>query len=337
MGKRVSPLLDAASRRAADAVLEATVVLGFSKVGYRARRTLFGWQDGVAGVLTGRVAVVTGATGGLGTAITTELARLGATVWMLGRDRSRTSVVADSIARRIPGADLRVAVVDLTRLSDVHEGAELLATHTQRLDILIHNAGVLMSDYRVTDEGVEHTAATQLVGPFLLTWSLFQLLRSTPGSRVITVSSGGMYAQRLDVSALDPNPATFRGITAYSRTKRAQVVLNQEWARRTSGSGVTFQAMHPGWVATPGLTASLPGFARLMGPLLRSPSEGVDTIVWLASSAQASRSNGEFWHDRRRRSTVRLPGTSTPAGEAARLWTWAVSRSGLPVYPGATP
>ncbi len=80
---------------------------------------------------------------------------------------------------------------------------------------------------------------------------------------------------------------------------------------------------------TPGLRASLPRFARLMGPLLRSPQEGADTIAWLASSAAGAHGSGQFWHDRRPRSTVRLPWTATPDGEADRLWEWTAAHAGV--------
>jgi len=321
---------------AADAALEVTVVLSFSRVGCAVRRRLFDWSDPPAGRLARRVAVVTGPTGGLGQATATRLARLGATVWLLGRDGEKTAALAQRIALGVPGADVRVALADLSRPAEVRAVAGRLLGANQRLDILIHNAGVLVSRYRRTDDGVEVTAATNVVGPFLLTSLLMPLLRHTAGSRVITVSSGGMYTQRLDVGALDPDPAGFGGVAAYARTKRAQVVLSEEWSRRTAGTGIAFHATHPGWVDTPGLRASLPTFARSMRPLLRSPDQGVDTIVWLAWAPEANR-GGRFWHDRRPRSSVRLPGTGTPPGEADRLWAWTAARAGLPVATAAVP
>lgn len=311
-----------------DLVLEATVAPSFSRVGYLARHRLYAWQEPAGGSMAGRVVVVTGATGGIGGAVATELARAGATVWLLGRDRDRTELLADQIRAEVPGAELKVAVADLARLSDVHAVADTLLAGSRTLDVLVHNAGALMSRHLQTVDGLETTAQVQVVAPFLLTSALFPLLRATPGSLVITVSSGGMYTQRLDVDALTPDPGSFSGVAAYAQAKRAQVVLTQEWARRTQGSGVTFHVTHPGWVDTPGLHASLPRFARLMGSLLRSPREGADTIVWLASSPAGAHRGGRFWHDRRPRSTVRLPWTATPEGEADRLWEWAGAHGG---------
>jgi dehydrogenase/reductase SDR family member 12 len=324
----VNRLVTGAAARTVDPVLEATVVPSFSRVGYLARRRLYDWDEPAAGSMAGRVAVVTGATGGLGEVIGTALARLGATVWLLGRNRERTASLATRMRAEAPDADLRVAVADLARLSDVHAVADTLLAGTERLDVLVHNAGALMSRYEQTVDGLETTSQVQLVAPFLLTSLLLPRLHATRGSRVITVSSGGMYAQRLDVDALTPDPSSFNGVAAYARTKRAQVVLTKEWARRTRGSGVTFHVTHPGWVDTPGLGAALPRFTRLMRPLLRSPQEGADTIVWLASNPAGAKGSGEFWHDRRPRSTVRLPWTATPEGEADRLWEWTAAHAG---------
>jgi dehydrogenase/reductase SDR family protein 12 len=317
-----------AAAGAVDQLLESTVAPSFSRVGYLARHRLYSWAEPAAGSMVGRVVVVTGVTGGLGGALATALAGLGATVWLLGRNRERTASVAQAVLADVPGADVRVAVADLAMLADVRAVADTILAGTERLDVLVHNAGVLMSHYEATVDGLETTSQVQLVAPFLLTSLLFPRLRETPGSRVITVSSGGMYARRLDVEALTPDPATFNGVAAYARTKRAQVVITQEWARRARDSGVTFHVTHPGWVDTPGLRTSLPRFTRLVGPLLRSPREGADTIVWLASNPERARVSGAFWHDRRPRSTVRLPCTATPEGAADWLWGWTAARAG---------
>lgn len=319
--------------QAVDQALEATVVGSFSRVGYLARHRLCGWDEPAAGSMTGKVAVVTGPTGGLGGAIAGGLAALGATVWLLGRNRDRLEKLGDEIRTDVPGAHLEVAVVDLAKLDDVRAVAATLLDRCEPLDVLVHNAGVMMSDYEQTVDGLETTSQVHLVAPFLLTSLLFDRLRATSGSRVITISSGGMYTKRLDVDALSPDPGSFDGVAAYASTKRAQVVLTGEWAGRTAGSDVTFHSTHPGWVDTPGLRSSLPRFAGLMGPLLRTPQQGADTVVWLATEAAGAQSSGRFWHDRRPRSTVRLPKTSTPEDEAERLWQWTAEHAGETAPP----
>jgi NAD(P)-dependent dehydrogenase (short-subunit alcohol dehydrogenase family) len=181
------------------------------------------------------------------------------------------------------------------------------------LHAVVHNAGVMLHERTETDEGNEATLATHVLGPHLLS----RLLSPTP-ARTIWVSSGGMYAQKLDLS--DPQfTQDYNGTTAYAKTKRMQVVLAQEWAQRLRGEGVV-HAMHPGWVATPGLTDGLATFARLTKPILRPPAQGADTIVWLAAADEPAASTGRFWQDRRPRPTHYLSKTRESTEDRARLW-----------------
>jgi dehydrogenase/reductase SDR family protein 12 len=173
--------------------------------------------------------------------------------------------------------------------------------------------------------------AGQVIGPYVLTTRLLPVLRASAPSRIITVSSGGMYAQRLDPDQVELGPDGYHGVTAYARAKRAQVALSAEWARRLAGTGVACHALHPGWVDTPGLAHSLPGFYRLMRPLLRSPDQGADTLCWLATADPELLDSGQFWHDRRPRPEYPLPWTA-PAqpGAGARLWDLVAERAGQP-------
>lgn len=314
-----------ALRRVADAALEATVVGSFTSIGYEARRRLWHWEDPPK--LSGREIVITGATSGLGEAAATRLAALGAHLWIVGRDAVRTQRAAERIASRSEGT-VDHALADLGELDQVRALVDELTDRTERIDALIHNAGALLTTRRETSQGIEVTVASQVLGPFLLTAGLLPVLDASPGARVITVSSGGMYTERLDVDDLEMAPADYDGATAYARAKRAQVVLNREWARRHGDHGVAFHAMHPGWADTPGVEESLPTFHRVMGPLLRTPAQGADTIVWLAAAHEPLADSGELWLDRRVRRTVYLPWTRTPAGEAEHLWSWVVERSG---------
>jgi dehydrogenase/reductase SDR family protein 12 len=320
-----------------DQLLEATVVGSFSRIGYQVRRRTADWSDPPP--MDGKVVLITGATSGLGLAAATRLAGLGAAVRFLARDAGRAEAAASSIIRASGNTDVAYGLADLSDLGALRAFAATFTADHQRLDVLIHNAGALTTAYRTTSDGTELTVATQLLGPFLLTTVLLPLLEAAAPSAVITVSSGGMYTERFDLDKLEAGPDGYRGVTAYARAKRAQLVLNHEWSRRQAGSGVAFQAMHPGWVDTPGIQTSLPGFRRVMRPLLRTPDEGADTLVWLASvSVSASGgggTSGDFWHDRHRRSEYKLPWTR-PRGrlpgrthdgdvtDGAQLWAWCL-------------
>jgi NAD(P)-dependent dehydrogenase (short-subunit alcohol dehydrogenase family) len=155
------------------------------------------------------------------------------------------------------------------------------------------------------------------------------LLEASAG-RVVSVVSGGLYAQALDLTDLQYERTPFDGARAYARAKRASLALIREWARRRHGSGVRFDAMHPGWADTPGLAEALPTFHRIMAPLLRTLPEGIDTTIWLATDAQAGRRGGELFLDRRARPFDRLPGTRLDATDRHRLWDIVVGLSDQP-------
>ena len=323
------------ARRLTDAALEATVVGSFSRIGFAARRALFDWDSEPIVDMAGRVVLITGATGGLGLAAATALAQRNAELWIVGRDPLRTETARRAIASVAPHSSVTTAVADLAALDEVRNLADRVRRSTPRLDVLIHNAGALTHDLRYTADGLELTAQVHVVAPFLLTAALLPVLQAAPAARVITVSSGGMYTQHLDLDALAAPRTPFNGTRAYANAKRAQVVLNESWSKHARASGVVFHAMHPGWADTPGVRESLPRFHALMGPLLRTPSQGADTMVWLASDPRALDTSGRFWLDRRPRAVAPLPGTSTSDADAERCWQWCVDRTGLTAPLGA--
>jgi NAD(P)-dependent dehydrogenase (short-subunit alcohol dehydrogenase family) len=314
-----------------DQVLEVPVAPSFTRIGPIVRSRLDHWSNDFD--LTGRVAVVTGATSGLGLAATRAFLAAGATVEMVARDAAKADRLAAELRSGAPGR-VGVVVADVGDLDAVRAaGADLLDRH-DRIDVLVHNAGALDAEYARSPQGTEQTVASQVVGPFLLTAVLLPaLVRARPG-RVLWVASGGMYSQPLAVDRLELTADDYDGSTAYARAKRAQVTLAELWGDRLDPQEVVVHAMHPGWADTPGVRRSLPTFRRVVGPLLRSPEEGADTLVWLGASDGAPlASTGGFWLDRRRRSTHKLPSTRRADTERERdaLWRWCEERSGVAV------
>ena len=318
----------AAGAKLVDEVLEASVVGSFTRIGYHARRRLFDWTPLDPVRLEGKVAIVTGATSGLGREAAESIAGLGGEVCIVGRDPDRTERARSEISAAA-GSAVEAELADLSSLAETAAFAARFAARHDRLDVLVLNAGALTHAYTVTDEGNETTLATHVLSPFLLIRALRPLLEASAPSRVIMVASGGIYTEPLDVDALDPPPAAYDGTKAYARCKRAQVVLAEEWTRHLLGSGIAVNAMHPGWADTPGLRTALPGFSRIVGPLLRTPEEGADTIVWLAAAPDAADLSGLFFLDRRPRAKHRLRRTRRPdeAREAARLWQLCMART----------
>lgn len=303
--------------RLLDAVLDGTIVLSFDRAGYARHARRF-QADDLKVDLAGRTALVTGPTSGLGRAAALGLARLGAEVVLLCRDLARGRALQREL--RLATGHRRVSVeqVDLADLGSVRAFARRFGA--PRVDVLVHNAGVLPDERVLSPDGLELTWATNVAGPYLLTRLLLPRLKRAPQGRIVVVSSGGMYAQRLSLDDLDWQRRPFDGVAAYAQSKRAEVVLTELLAERLGRTRVTVNAMHPGWADTPGVATSLPAFHRVMKPLLRSPDEGADTIVWLGAADEPGRSSGGFWHDRRERPTHRVPGTKETPADRERLW-----------------
>jgi NAD(P)-dependent dehydrogenase (short-subunit alcohol dehydrogenase family) len=308
--------------------LDKTVVLSYTRLGYSLRQAAWDSSD-VDVDMTGQVCLVTGATSGLGLATAEGLARLGATVYTLARSEGKGQWAREGIIRRTGNENVHLENADLSSLASVRDFAVRFLDRERRLDVLINNAGVLLSERERSVDGFELSFATNVLGPFLLTGLLIPLLEAGALSRIINVSSGGMYAQKLDVEDLQFDRKPFNGVTAYAQAKRAQVILTELWAEKLAGSGITVNAMHPGWADTPGVRTSIPRFYRLAKRGLRTPEQGADTIVWLAVAQSVAGTSGRFWLDRRERATHLLPGTRSSARDRQRLWDECVRLSGL--------
>ncbi|HUN77818.1 MAG TPA: SDR family NAD(P)-dependent oxidoreductase [Solirubrobacteraceae bacterium] len=309
-----------------DTILDRTVIGGYTRVGYRLRRAM--WSTAEMQPMGGKVVLLTGGTSGLGLAAAEGFARLGATVRLAVRSQQRGERARAQILASSPHSDVRVGLCDLSDLRSVRQFAERLDRETGRLDVLVNNAGTLTSERTLSADGIELTFATNVLGPFLLTNLLLPLLERSRPARIVNVSSGGMYTQRIHLDDLQMAHEKFDGPTAYARTKRAQVILSELWAQRLRDTGVVVHAMHPGWADTPGLESSLPRFYAVTKRLLRTPQEGADTIVWLGAAARPARSSGGFWHDRRERPTHRVPWTRLTPRDHERLWTECEHLSG---------
>jgi dehydrogenase/reductase SDR family protein 12 len=313
-----------------DAVIEAPVVTSFTRFGFAVRKRLEHWKPVDAYELSDQVIVLTGATSGLGRAAATQLARCGATLVLVGRNADRNEAVVAEMIEATGNDAITQVPADMGNYDQVRALAERVLTDYDRLDVLIHNAGALTNERHDAPDGTEATVASQVVGPFLLTGLLLERLAASAPSRVLTMSSGGMYTAPLTISALEMPADAYKGAEQYARAKRAQVTLNELWADRFRHLGIYFHAMHPGWANTPGVDAALPTFSKVMGPLLRTAEQGADTLVWLAADDTPLESNGGFWLDRRPRSTHKLRSTRThdTADRREQLWNWITETSG---------
>ena len=318
------------SKRAAhlvDAVLEATVVGSFTKVGITARSRLEQWSDSTSA--SGRTVVITGATSGLGLAASRRLAALGANVHLVGRNERKLNG-AEAVVRGVARGNVAAHLCDLSLLADTTLLAQTLQESCGPIDVVIHNAGSLLDQYSRTSEGIEATVATHLLGPFQLTERLVASSAFASNARIIFMTSGGMYTERFDLASLEMDAAAYKGAVAYARAKRAQTVLAGHWQKTYGDKGLAFHLVHPGWAATPGVSDGLPTFSKIMGPLLRTPEQGADTLVWLAGRPDGEPSPGLLWHDRHTRSMHRLGRTRLSASDeltsGPSLAVWCTDR-----------
>jgi NAD(P)-dependent dehydrogenase (short-subunit alcohol dehydrogenase family) len=302
-------------------------VPGYSKIGYWLRRRGWPADDPRPGSLAGRRALVTGASSGLGKATALGLARLGATVHLLVRNEQRGKDALEEVRHEVPEAELHLELCDLSDLDDVRRAAADLVARLDRVDVLVHNAGALPAERTESPDGHELTVATHVLGPVLLT-ELLRPLLAGHDARVVLVTSGGMYTQRLPVDDPDYERGSYKGAVAYARSKRMQVALAPLLQERWGRDGTTVHVMHPGWADTPGVASSLPLFRAVTRPILRDAEAGADTIVWLSATEPAP-PPARLWMDRAERPTHYRHGTRETAEERDRMWAWVREAIGL--------
>lgn len=306
-------------------VLDATVVPGFSRVGYLLRAQLGKWSPVSEMNLAGRVVVITGPTSGLGAATARMLAATGAQLVLVARNKEKCDAMARELHSSFPQCNPVVVIAEMGDLSAVASASRQIREQFPRVDVLVHNAGALLQERSVSPQGIEQTIASHVVGPHLMTTMLRDVLRAANG-RVVTVSSGGMYSTALPQlqvgESLEMPASNYNGTRQYAYAKRAQVTLNEMWAHKEPN--IEFVAMHPGWADTPGVQDSIPLFRTLTKPILRTSAQGADTIAWLAAVRSLPEKSGTFWSDREVRSAHKTPMTRRADIEAARdaLWAW---------------
>jgi dehydrogenase/reductase SDR family protein 12 len=282
------------------ALLDQSVLFSFDRTGYKRHcPTPLKSVD-----LTHKRGIITGATSGIGLAAAKSLIAQGMQCQLIGRNKEKLDPSLAPLFHNLDMGDLK----------KVLQYAENEAPF--EIDLLIHNAGGMPSALTLTPEGYEAMFASQVLGPYLLTKRLIELGKLKKGCRVIFVSSGGMYLQKLDLTDLTFQKSAYNKYTGYANAKRAQVILCELLAKHYPE--YLFSAMHPGWADTPGVQSAMPLFRRFINTRLRSAEEGADTLIWLATLPNYP--SGKFWFDRAEAETSIYHLFTPTDDDKKRLW-----------------
>ncbi len=278
------------------------------------------------------VAIVTGASSGIGLSAAKALAEHGFTVVCVSRGNGAGAQVVERLRAETGSSGLHYLPADLSRPREAGALASAFRERFGRLDVLVNNAGAFVPGRVVTDDGLELTFALNHVSTFALTLALLPELRAA-GGRVVTVSSNAAMGARLQLD--DPtSERRYSGWSAYAWSKLCNQLFTAELARRLEGSGVTANAVHPGFVATSfgHVGGPMGGLVRLAQRLFgRTPERGADTVVWLASAPEMRGRSGGYYVDRRER-----PFAPRARDEEAQRRLWSLSealleRAGVPI------
>ena len=278
--------------------------------------------------MNGRICLVTGSTHGIGLATARALAAMGATVLVHGRDLERARATAERIGRDTGNRDVRAVQADFAELAQVRRLAAELAA-APRLDVLVNNAGVMGARGARSADGYDLTFAVNHLAPFLLTNLLLGKLRQSAPARIVVVASEAHRRATLDFGDL-MNSRTSGILTAYERSKLANLLFARALARRLVGSGVTVNALHPGLVASHLFQHTpLPLRLLLLGPgrlFMISPERGALGAVHLATAPELRTENGGYYSGRR----CAAPSAAAQSDESAeRLWAQSARLTGL--------
>ena len=278
----------------------------------------------------GKVVLITGGTSGIGKAAATALAGMGATVVITGRNEERGKRALQEIREESGNDGVELILADLTVQDEVRRLAEELRERHNQLEVLVNNAGLVLSERTETPDGIETQLAINHLAPFLLTNVLLDLLKESAPSRIVTVSSDAHRWAKIDLDDLQSRKR-YRGMQVYGKTKLANIMFTYELAERLEGTGVTANCMHPGGVNTnfgnnQGGPMNL--LFRLFKPFMRSPEQGADTLIYLASSPEVEGMTGKYLADRKVKAASDAAYDETTR---KRLWEASEELTGLKV------
>ncbi|MBI3795536.1 MAG: SDR family oxidoreductase [Deltaproteobacteria bacterium] len=278
--------------------------------------------------MQGQICIITGASSGVGKAAALELARTGATVALVCRNSERAETARNEIRMATGNQSIDVLLADLSSQAEIHRLAHEILERYPQIHVLINNAGVLNRERTTTVDGIETVFAVNHLAYYLLTHLLLERLAASGPARIINVASDAHRWGTLDFHDLQ-NTHGYRVMRVYGQSKLCNILFTRELARRISGTGITANCLHPGGVAT-GLGWNNGWWAVLIAkglrPFLRTPEQGADTVVYLATSPEVEAVSGKYFAERRERQ----PAPAAQDDDAAkRLWQISAELTGV--------
>jgi len=281
--------------------------------------------------MDGRVCMITGANSGIGKATAVGLAKMGASVVMVCRDRQRGEAAMAEIKAASGHQKVDLLLADLSSQASVRQLAQAFKARYPQLHVLINNAGIALGKRSLTIDGIETVFAVNYLAPFLLTHLLLDVLKASAPARVVNVA--GDYHRRASINFDDlMSEQNYSRLRANNQAKLALILFTYELARRLDGTGVTANCLHPGAVATdaPSKDPDTSALARLMYKLVKpfflSPEKGAETSIYLASSPQVEQVTGQYFI---KKAPVPSSPESYDGAIAGRLWEVSVELTGL--------
>lgn len=278
--------------------------------------------------MQGKVCLITGATQGIGRVVAEQLARRGARVLFTSRSPERGAATVAAIQAATGNQQVEYLLADFSQQRQIRDLVTAVHSTTDRLDVLLNNVGAHFHYRTVTLDNVESTFAVNHLGAFILTNGLLDLLKESAPSRIINVSSEA-HQRVVDVEDWESTKG-YGGITAYSRSKLANMLFTYELAHRLDGTGVTVNACHPGVVNTALLQDGFDRWwTRWLWPIAKrftiTPEEGAETPTYLAVSPEVAGVTGKYF---KRKTVAPSSLVSHDATIGARLWNLSLRRSG---------
>ncbi len=248
--------------------------------------------------LKGKICIVTGSNSGIGKVTALEIAKMGATVIMVSRDRNKGEKALEEVRNLSGNKDVELMLCDFASQKSIRKFAEEFKSKYQKLHILVNNAGLILTEKTITEDGIESTFAINHIGYFLLTELLLDVIRESTPARIVNVSSDAHKTGHIDFDDINFERKKYSSTGAYCNSKLANILFTRELAKRLKGTKITVNCLHPGVISSNfgNNMSGIFGFLiKIAKPFFTTVEKGAETQIYLATSPQVEDVTGEYF------------------------------------------